>query len=165
MSSRLGIALAIAIVVVFLSLLGLFVMRDAVDNARSEPESGTGVATALANPLPARAPFEGLPEAELALAERCLLVAIADQDRERIEGLREATDLGPYAGMLFVFDDDIDARFTMADTLLPLDIGFYDAQGRLVSRTSMEPCAEGDDASCPTYAADRRFRYTKTSVE
>jgi hypothetical protein len=159
MSSRLGIAIAITIVFVFLSVLGLFIVRSTVADVQSEPEAGTGVATALADPAPARAPFEGLTEAQLALADRCLLVVIADEDSERVEGLREVVDLGPYEGMLFVYGEDVAARFTMANTPLPLDIGFYAADGTLVSRTTMEPCPEGSDVTCPTYASDRPFRY------
>jgi uncharacterized membrane protein (UPF0127 family) len=159
MSSRLGVAIAITIAFVFLSVLGLFALRSAVDDVPAEPEAGTGIATALADPAPARAPFEGMTEAQLALADRCLLIVVADEDSERVEGLRNVVDLGAYEGMLFVYDEDVAARFTMADTPLPLDIGFHAADGTLVSRTTMEPCPEGSDASCPTYASDRPFRY------
>jgi uncharacterized membrane protein (UPF0127 family) len=158
-SSRLGIAVAITIVVVFLSVLGVVVMRSTVDNATDEPEEGTGVATALQDTRAASAPFEGLTEAMLALGDRCLRVAIADEDSERHEGLRSATDLGEYDGMLFVYGDDIDARFTMADTLIPLDIGFYAADGSPIDRTTMQPCPEGDDATCPVYGSSDPFRY------
>jgi uncharacterized membrane protein (UPF0127 family) len=158
-SSRLGIAVAITIVVVFLSVLGAWLLRDTVANVTAEPQEGTGVARALAGAQPARDPFEGLTEAQLALAERCLLVAIADQDDERGEGLRDVLDLGPYDGMLFVYDEDVAARFTMANTPLPLDIGFYAGDGTPISRTTMQPCPEGSDSTCPTYGADRRFRY------
>ena len=51
------------------------------------------------------------------------------------------------------------ARFTMANTPLPLDIGFYDAAGALINRLRMEPCPQGTDATCPTYAPERPFRY------
>jgi len=158
-SSRLGIAVAITIVVVFLSVLGAYILRDTVDNVKAEPEPGSGVAAALADARPAQKPFAGLTEAQLALADKCLLVAIADQDAERVEGLRDALDLGPYDGMIFVYDQDTSARFTMANTPLPLDIGFYDAAGALINRLRMEPCPQGTDATCPTYAPDRPFRY------
>ena len=41
----------------------------------------------------------------------------------------------------------------MANTPLPLDIGFYDADGAPINRTTMEPCPEGTDATCPIYAS------------
>ena len=50
--------------------------------------------------------------------------------RSASQGLRErARSLGPYDGMLFVFPRDTDARFTMADTPMPLDITFFAADG------------------------------------
>ena len=159
MSPRLGIAVAITIVVVFLSVLGAYILRDTVDSVKAEPEAGTGVAAAFADARAAQAPFEGLTEAQLALADKCLLVAIADQDAERVEGLRDALDLGPYDGMIFVYDEDTSARFTMASTPLPLDIGFYAADGASINRLRMEPCPEGTDSTCPTYASDGPFRY------
>ena len=105
------------------------------------------------------APFAGLTEARLALGERCLRVAIADETTERQQGLRNVTDLGPYDGMLFVYGSDSDAQFTMSSTPLPLDIGWYAADGSPVDRTTMQPCPTGTDASCPLYASSGRYRY------
>jgi uncharacterized membrane protein (UPF0127 family) len=158
-SSRLGIAVAITIVVVFLSVFGLFVVRGTVDSATDEPEAGTGVAVALDDTRAAGEPFEGLTEAMLALGDRCLRVVIADEESERGDGLRGVTDFGDYEGMLFVYGEDIDARFTMADTLVPLDIGFYAADGSPIDRTTMQPCPEGNDATCPIYGSSDPFRY------
>ena len=53
---------------------------------------------------------------------------------ERIQGLRAVTDLGAYDGMLFVFPSDAFARFTMAQTPLPLDIGWYTSDRAPVDR-------------------------------
>ena len=159
MSSRLGIAIAITFVFVFLSVAGLVVMRSTVDNLQAEPEEGTSVAVALESATAAGAPFEGLTEARLAHGDRCLRVAIADEDSERVEGLRRVTDLGTFDGMLFVYGADIDARFTMADTLIPLDIAFFAADGSPIDATTMQPCPEGGDGACPTYGSREEFRY------
>jgi uncharacterized membrane protein (UPF0127 family) len=158
-SNRLGIAIAITIVVVFLAALSAVIMRSSVGSLKSEAEPGTGVARALDDATAARAPFAGLTEARLALGDRCLRVAIADENTERVQGLRDVTDLGDYDGMLFVYGSDTDARFTMAGTPLPLDITWYTADGRPVSSTTMRPCLEGSDATCPVYAASRKYRY------
>src|SRR4029077_10217875 len=125
-SNRAPIAIAIAIVVVFLVALSAVVMRSSV-GGQSKAEAGTGVAEALDGATAARAPVAGLTEVQLALGERCLKVAIADENNERIQGLRDVTDLGGYDGMLFVYGSDTDARFTMAGTPLPLDITWYAA--------------------------------------
>jgi uncharacterized membrane protein (UPF0127 family) len=158
-SNRLGIAIAITIVVVFLAALGAVVMRSSVGSLKSDAEPGTGVAQALDGANAASPPFAGLTEARLALGDRCLKVAIADEDDERVQGLRDITDLGDYDGMLFVYSSDTDARFTMARTPLPLDITWYAPDGRPVSSTTMRPCVEGSDATCPVYASAAKYRY------
>lgn len=100
----------------------------------------------------------GFTEARLRLGRACLRVVVADDDAERVRGLRGVRDLGRYDGMLFVFSDDVRAEFTMADTLIPLDIGFYDDAGRRVDRRRMVPCPDGDDTTCPRYAASAAYR-------
>ena len=114
---------------------------------------------ALDAATPASAPFAGLTEVRLALGDRCLKVVIADENNERIQGLRDVTDLGGYDGMLFVYGSDTDARFTMAGTPLPLDITWYTADGGPVSSTTMRPCVDGSDATCPVYASAAKYRY------
>ena len=42
------------------------------------------------------------------------------------------TDLPEGAGMLFVFPEEKMGSFWMKDTLIPLDIAFFDANRRLV---------------------------------
>ena len=68
---------------------------------------------------------------------------VADTDTERHQGLREVSDLGVYDGMLFVFPEDVGSRFTMANTLMPLDIDWYTVDGTHVSSEEMTPCPEG----------------------
>ena len=49
--------------------------------------------------------------------------------------------------------------FTMAQTPLPLDIVWFDAKGRPVDHTTMEPCEQGTDTSCPEYDSKQKYRY------
>ena len=83
-------------------------------------------------------------------------VAVADTPSERAQGLKGVVDLGDLDGMLFVWDEPTTTGFTMRDTLMPIDIAFFDDAGTLVSRLEMVPCT---DASCPAYQAEGRFRY------
>jgi uncharacterized membrane protein (UPF0127 family) len=107
----------------------------------------------------ATATFSDFAETRVALGDECLRVLLARTSAQRSQGLRAVRDLAPYDGMLFVYDADVTARFTMADTLLPLDIGWYAADGAPVDRDRMEPCPDGDDASCPVYGSDAPYRY------
>ena len=81
---------------------------------------------------------------------------IADSDAERQTGLMNRTSLDEDGGMLFVFDEDIQAAFWMKNTLIPLSIAFIDANGEIVTIRDMGPC-EADP--CPTYGADAPYRH------
>ena len=107
----------------------------------------------------AGAPFAAFRATRIAVGDRCLRVLIADTDSRRNQGLRAVTSLASYDGMLFVNGRDTDARYTMAETLIPLDIVFFDRNGAPVSSASMRPCPDGTDASCPTYASTHKYRF------
>lgn len=85
----------------------------------------------------------------------CVLVAATSEQRQR--GLMEVTDLGGYAGMLFVWDADSSSSFYMRNTPRPLSIAWFTAGGDLVSTAAMDPCA--DESDCPTYPAGGRYRF------
>lgn len=160
MPPRLRIALAIAVAVVAGSGLVAYGLKAAVndDGTVARPEEGTSLAGALGAATAAFPPYDGFTEAFVALDDRCLRVVVADENDERVQGLRAVDGLDPYDAMLFVFDAPSSARFTMADTLIALDIGWYDSAGALVDRTTMQPCP-GTEAECPTYAARGPYRY------
>lgn len=44
--------------------------------------------------------------------------------------------------MLFVYESTQSATFGMLNTPMPLDIWWFDGDGRLVGTTEMEPCFE-----------------------
>jgi uncharacterized membrane protein (UPF0127 family) len=106
----------------------------------------------------AGAPFVGYRETRIELDGRCRRVAVADTGSLRADGLRGHTDLGPYAGMLFVFDGDTHAAFTMAGVAQPLEIGWYSADGKRISEEHMDPCPNRSQADCPIYSAGRSYR-------
>ncbi len=85
-----------------------------------------------------------------------LSVEIADDSMERQIGLMHRESLPAGTGMLFLFDAQMPLSFWMKNTLIPLDILFFDQSGRFVSRASMEPCA-GDP--CPTTPSAAATRY------
>lgn len=85
-----------------------------------------------------------------------LFVAIADTRELRRQGLMHLTDLGDLDGMLFVFEQDSSSGFWMKNTLIPLDIAFFDAAGNFVDGFVMEPCTT---AACPSYLPSGNYRY------
>lgn len=63
----------------------------------------------------------------------------ADVYQEREKGLMERSNLPENSGMMFVFEEPKTYCFWMKNTLIPLSIGFIDAQGRLVQIAHMQP--------------------------
>jgi len=90
-------------------------------------------------------------------------VAVADGPGLRARGLKGVTDLGPgLEGMLFVFDAATTSSFTMRGTEMPIDIAFFDGEGRLVDTLEMVPCAA---EPCPSYRSSGPYRYALETEE
>lgn len=64
-------------------------------------------------------------------------IAATPPDRER--GLMYRTSMPENEGMLFVFPEAKFQAFWMKNTLIPLDIGFFDDQGFLIEVLHMKP--------------------------
>lgn len=147
--------------------IGLAVAACTGDSTSPDPTSTTsqvgtpGSTTSMPPPTTSSTtPVDGLlPDFERAIIEVGgvpYTVAVADTNDRRRRGLMGVEDLSPLDGMLFVFDEEAVRSFWMKDTLLPLDIAFFDAAGVLVHRTSMVTCPDGD---CPTYSSEEPARY------
>ena len=63
-------------------------------------------------------------------------------------GLEELPD--GMDGMLFWYPSPRGASFTMRDTLIPLDIWWFDDDGVLIGSDEMEPCPETPCESYPS---------------
>jgi uncharacterized membrane protein (UPF0127 family) len=84
-------------------------------------------------------------------------VEIADTVAAREHGLMDRTSMPADHGMLFLFPDAEPRTFWMKDTLIPLDILFFDNAHRLVTiRADVPPCKADP---CPTYASGKPARY------
>ncbi len=85
-----------------------------------------------------------------------MLLALADTPALRSRGLMGVTSLGDLDGMLFAWDAPLEVAFWMKNTLIPLDIGFFDENGTLALVVSMVPC---DADPCSTYPSERPILY------
>jgi uncharacterized protein len=149
-------------VVITLLVLGAIALSVVVVKILDEvgdpaPHAGGIPLTAvLPRSVPAQAPFEGLSEVKAAIGyDRCLRLVVADTEEERVAGLRGHTsDLGPYDGMLFVFQGPSESGFTMAGVTDPLDIAFFEQDGARDSTRAMPPCPDKAETECPVYRAD-----------
>jgi uncharacterized protein len=88
-------------------------------------------------------------------AETTVAVEVADTPSEREHGLMGRASLPANAGMVFTFPADHRGAFWMKDTLVPLSIAFYGADGRILRILDMAPC-ERDP--CPLYDPEVAYR-------
>ena len=84
-----------------------------------------------------------------------LSVEIASTDRQRQRGLMHRRSLGAKAGMVFAYESPASGGFWMKNTLIPLDIAFYDVRGRILRTLRMQPCKADP---CPIYSPGVSYR-------
>lgn len=104
---------------------------------------------------PATVSARGLPLGDLTVADGgrqvlALTVEIADNQGAQEKGLMGVRSLAADQGMAFLFGQQVDVGFWMKDTLIPLDIAFADAGGRVVDVQHMVPCTADP---CTVYQA------------
>jgi uncharacterized membrane protein (UPF0127 family) len=75
---------------------------------------------------------------------------LAATEALRAQGLMHQTDLGGYDGMVFRFDEPTGGGFWMKNTIIPLAVAYFDADGHFVSAQGMDPCPE-DAETCPSH--------------
>ena len=64
---------------------------------------------------------------------RSILIEIAEEDRERIQGLMYRSALSDDQGMLFIFEEEEEQSFWMKNTRIPLDILYVNSDLQIVS--------------------------------
>lgn len=97
------------------------------------------------------------PTSQITLHEHKISIEVAADAASREQGLMNRTHLAKGRGMLFVFPDDAPRWFWMKNTLIPLDILFFDANATLLSmQLNVPPCKHDP---CPTYASNGPARY------
>jgi uncharacterized protein len=125
------------------------------DGAGTDTSSDAAPTTTAAETATETAGDTGTLTIETADGAVDVSVEIADSDEERERGLMDREALPDDAGMLFVFEEDVDFGFWMKNTLIPLSIAFADADGEIVRILDMEPC-EADP--CTVYDPEATYR-------
>ena len=81
------------------------------------------------------------------IGQETIILEIADTPKLRQTGLMHRKSMAPDHGMLFVFEHRQFLGFWMRNTLIPLDILYVDADGRVVTIRQMKPLDETSIAS------------------
>lgn len=138
---------------------------DGTTEATTDPTAPSATATEIVHTTevpPLHPSVDGYADTAVAITTadgttHRLAVKRAVTAEERAHGLMEVPDLPAGTGMLFVYTEDRDGGFWMKNTLVPLDIAYVDAAGRIVAIEHMVPC-EADP--CPTYPPGLAYRLT-----
>ncbi|MDN5924554.1 MAG: DUF192 domain-containing protein [Xanthomonadales bacterium] len=93
----------------------------------------------------------------ITLHKHKIRIEIAADEASREHGLMDRTALARGHGMLFVFPDTAPRWFWMKNTLISLDIVYFDHNASVVSmQLNVPPCSHDP---CPTYASNLPARY------
>lgn len=76
---------------------------------------------------------------DIKIGKATISAKIAVSDAEKAKGLMNLKELGENCGMFFIYDSPQRASFWMKDTLIPLDIAFFDKNGTLTEIKKMYP--------------------------
>jgi uncharacterized membrane protein (UPF0127 family) len=86
-----------------------------------------------------------------------IAVDIADTSEERARGLMNRKNLAQGAGMFFIFEEEEQRDFWMKNTLIPLDMIFFDKDYRVVGISrNAQPCKADP---CPLYSSGKPARF------
>ena len=78
---------------------------------------------------------------------------LADDEQRRQQGLMFIEKMKENTGMLFIFDEERQQSFWMKNTLIPLNIGFFDAKGVLIDVQEMKVAESLVSKEIPSYAS------------
>ena len=107
--------------------------------------------------------YAGQAEPEFAkqkirIGNKTITAEIADSDEKREHGLMFRESLGKDHGMLFIFPREQTLSFWMKNTLIPLSIGFFGKDRKLIEVQEMVPAIAGE-ALPRSYASAKPAKY------
>lgn len=98
---------------------------------------------------------------QIYVGKHLLSVEVADTEERRARGLMFRKTLNVGEGMLFIFPKEERLSFWMKNTLIPLSIGFFDKNKRLVDVQNMQPAPSliVDEGRLPNYTSKELSQY------
>jgi uncharacterized membrane protein (UPF0127 family) len=90
---------------------------------------------------------------------KTLNVELAENEKQHAYGLMFREKLGPDEGMLFVFPDEQIRDFWMKNTLINLDIGYFDKNKKLIDIQQMKAVTSVLQTKLPSYPSKGLAQY------
>ena len=86
-------------------------------------------------------------------------IELADDDNERAMGLMYRKQMADEEGMLFIFPNSQYRAFWMKNTLIPLDILYFDQNRKLINISENTPPCKNTTTRCPNYPSKKPAKY------
>ena len=102
---------------------------------------------------------ESAEQKVLKIGDQLLQVELAATPTQRRQGLMFRENLADNQGMLFIYPDSKPRRFWMKNTLIPLSVGLFDENRRLVEIFHMDPPDPKSQNDLPITTSHRPARY------
>ncbi|MGZ3773715.1 MAG: DUF192 domain-containing protein [Bdellovibrio sp.] len=102
---------------------------------------------------------EQFSKKNVTLANKKLVVEVAETLAQQEQGLMFRGKLGENDGMLFVFKNEETRFFWMKNTQIDLSIAYFDKNGILFDIQEMKSGAGISDAQLPSYPSSRPAKY------
>lgn len=125
----------------WLAIVVLVVMTGC-DAAGRVAEDAKGTLCDPPTPLPSPSPSFPPARALIDTGDDSVLInlIVAESEEAQQFGLMHRASFPEDCGMAFIFFEERSGGFWMKNTLIPLSIAFFDAEGEIVSILDMEPC-------------------------
>lgn len=91
--------------------------------------------------------------------KKTIIVELAETEEQHARGLMFRTKLKKDEGMLFIFADEQVRQFWMKNTLINLDIGYFDRNKRLIDIQQMKAVTSVMQIDIPTYPSKQPAMY------
>ncbi len=95
----------------------------------------------------------------VSINDQSYAIELADTDQSREMGLMFRQQMEDDTGMLFIFPDTKIRAFWMKNTLIPLDILYFDQHRKLVSISENTPPCKNTTTRCPNYPSAKPAKY------
>lgn len=99
------------------------------------------------------------PDGELNISGQKLKIEIADTDELREHGLMYRKSLDEGKAMLFIFPTEEPRVFWMKNTFIPLSIGYFDKDKKLIEVIEMQPVKSEMQVDIPRYPSSKPAKF------